>query len=64
MKKETKEGTEKEIERLYNLNANISLHYIGIKGNNPTLKIMEEMNKTLGEIIKNLRELMREEDKI
>jgi len=44
------------IDRLYKLNADISLVFIGLK-KIPKTEDMERINKTLGEIIKDLREV-------
>lgn len=44
------------IDKLYNLNANISLHYIGM-GKKPTKETMITINKILGNVIKELRNI-------
>lgn len=43
-------------EKLYEVNAKISLKFIALK-QKPTLKDMEQLNCMLGQIIKEIREL-------
>ena len=44
------------IDRLYNLNADISIYFIGLK-RIPKTEDMERINQMLGEIIKDLKEV-------
>jgi len=46
----------KTSEKLYNINAEISLRYIGLK-KKPTQQVMIQLNQALGEIIKEVRDL-------
>ena len=46
----------KTSDKLYNINANISLHFIALK-QEPKLEHMEYLNQELAEIIKEIRKL-------
>lgn len=49
------------IETLYGLNSMVSLRFIGLE-QTPTVEDMMEINKVIGECIKGLREIVKEEE--
>ena len=52
-----KNSLAKTIDKLYNLNADISLYFVGLK-KVPTVEDMTSINQTIAEIIKELREVI------
>ena len=55
-----KEKIKKQIEKLYNLNADISLEFIAMK-KEPTIRDMLYINRLIESIIKKLREATEDE---
>jgi hypothetical protein len=53
----------KTSDKLYEVNANISLEFIALK-QKPTLKDMEQLNCILGQIIKEIRILEEENERL